>query len=165
MAATHPLSLFTITVMIIFALSSGPVKGGLFDDIKTQFVDRLCVTQHLNEFQACFDQIKENYKSLDFNSLKEQQQSSDLEDACCNYLAYRDCIKSVADKHCGEYAANTVDSFANSIRGASGQCAEYDSVYKCWDMVALAGLIAIVVIVGIVLVAGICVICKRCCCN
>jgi len=157
--------ILALTMIFIFSLTSS-VNGGLFDEVKQGFVDRLCVTQHLDEFQQCFDSLKESYQRLDYDRLKEEakrDRNTDLDDACCAYLSYRDCIDGTAKKYCGEYAKNTLDSFLATIKGASSSCDEYDSMYKCWDMVSLAGLSAIVLIVVVALVACICVVAKKCC--
>lgn len=165
--ALSKLSLFVAALVVALAGSGSLlVSGGILDDINRGFQNianeisnTACVASHIGEFNACYDKIKDAYKSVDYRDVNKD----DLKDACCSYLAYRDCVEAVAYKRCGGDAAKTAQTFMNAIKGASSQCDAYNTIFDCMDPVVLVAVIIVLAIVGIAILACLVRICQSCC--
>jgi len=141
-------------------------QAGLFDDISKTFsslgsdiANTACVVQHTSEFNSCYDKIKDAYRSIDYNDVSKD----DKKDACCQYLAYRDCVESVAYKRCGSEASKIAESFMKAVKGANSQCDEYNTIFDCMDPIVLVAVIIVLAIVGIAILGCLIRICQSCC--
>ncbi|KAH9425336.1 hypothetical protein DERP_005941 [Dermatophagoides pteronyssinus] len=134
--------LFTLSMMImmniIFQQNNG-CNAFDFDSIKksissginsvvSDIQDATCLIQYREEFDRCQNAVK-------FWKDNPYEPNGQKKAYCCDFIAYKQCLTTVARLRCGSAAQETVDSIMSTLKKGfyPSYCDAYDNIFDCMD--------------------------------